>query len=359
MKTTLFLSVFFILSACALSTKNQPDGAFVKGVYGNPATLLDAGYSFDSLGMNAVFVRSISLNRVFYETARQQGCQVFVEFPTLNGKNFLEDHPEAWPINEKGEREPPADWFMGICPTHPGFKEYRANQLNNILNEFHVDGIFLDYLHWHAQFETPHPILPETCFCNRCIQQFEVYTDMEVQGGDIPLKASWILTHADKEWRAWRNSILNGWVKDMKTIVKSRQPEALLGVYYCAWYPEDHNGALYRTLGIDVNGLAGVADVLAPMLFHKMKDRPPVWVGQYLDWLESQTQAGEKGSPLVWPIVQAHNNPGIVTPGEFREVMLEGSKYPSSGVMMFSDASLIADPNKIEVMKDLYKNTLK
>ncbi|MFC4872040.1 hypothetical protein [Negadavirga shengliensis] len=347
------LLLLVIFSSCASSNK-KADRVFVKGVYGNPGSLLRAGYFFDSLGMNAVFVRSISLTPQFYETARQQGCQVFVEFPTLNGKDYLEDHPEAWPINEKGEQEPAADWFMGICPTHPGFKEHRANQLRNIMDEFDVDGVFLNYLHWHAQFETPYPILPETCFCNRCVRQFEMYADREVKGEDISQKADWILTHADKEWRDWRNSILNGWVQDMKDVVKSHQPEALLGVYYCAWYPENHHEALYRTLGIDVKGLARIADVLSPMLFHKMKDRPPVWVGQYLDWLESQTQAGKKGTPLVWPIVQAHNSPGIVSPGEFREVMLEGSKYPSSGIMMFSDVSLVEDPEKVEVMRDLY-----
>src|SRR5690606_37228223 len=79
---------------------------FVKGVYGNPATLLNAGYRFDSLGMNAVFVRSQSLNPQFYKTALDQGCQVYLEFPTLNGKPYLDDHPEAWPINEKGKKAP-------------------------------------------------------------------------------------------------------------------------------------------------------------------------------------------------------------------------------------------------------------
>jgi hypothetical protein len=39
--------------------------------------------------------------------------------------------------------------------------------------------------------------------------------------------------------------------------------------------------------------------------------------------------------------------------------MLEGSKYPSSGIMMFSDVSLVEDPEKVEVMMDLYTNGFK
>jgi hypothetical protein len=352
----LFLAVF---SACSPSGEKNDPQPFIRGVYGNPGTLLDAGYSFDSLGMNAVFVRSISLNREFFDLARQQGCRVYVEFPTLNGRNYLQDHPEAWPINEKGEQSPPADWFMGICPTHPGFREYRANQLEEILTGFDVDGIFLDYLHWHAQFETTEPILPETCFCDRCTDLFGKDLGRDIPGETKAEKAGWIMDNEDMQWRDWRNSILNGWVTGMGDIVRELRPQALLGVYYCSWYPADHDSALYRILGIDVPALAGLADVLSPMLFHKMKDRPARWVGEYIQWLDELTGAGEMGTPLVWPIVQAHNNPGVVTPEEFREVMLQGSSPPSSGIMMFSDQSLLQDPAKIEVMKELYFEVLR
>jgi hypothetical protein len=96
---------------------------------------------------------------------------------------------------------------MGICPTHPGFKEYRSNQLKAVLDEYQVDGIFLDYVHWHAQFETPNPILPETCFCDRCTSAFAAVIDTMIPGNTIPQKAEWILKNADPEWRKWRVGI--------------------------------------------------------------------------------------------------------------------------------------------------------
>ncbi|MCU0357370.1 MAG: family 10 glycosylhydrolase [Cyclobacteriaceae bacterium] len=345
--------------SCQPVQKEEATAPFVKGVYGNPATLLEAGYSFDSLGMNAVFVRSISLNRSFFDTAKKQGCRVFVEFPTLNGKEYLKDHPEAWPITETGAPAEPADWFMGICPTHEGFKAYRISQLQEILNEFDVDGIFLDYFHWHAQFETPEPILPETCFCDRCTSLFANDFGKEIPGTSIEEKASWILDHADADWRKWRNKQLNGWADAMHITLKQIKPNALLGVYYCAWYPEDFDGALYKTLGIDVTALAERADVLSPMLFHQLKDRPVSWVGEYLSWLDQEILAGSSGKPEIWPIVQAYNNPGIITPEEFREVMVQGSRPPATGIMMFSDVALVQEPGKVTVMKELYQTVLK
>jgi hypothetical protein len=337
---------------------HQPELSFVKGVYGNPGTLLEAGYRFDDLGLNAIFVRSISLNQTLFETARLQNVKVFVEFPTLLGRNYVEQHPEAWPIDKHGEKSPPADWFMGVCPTDPGFWEYRKTQLSEILELYDVDGIFLDYVHWHAQFETPEPILPETCFCDRCTALFAEDTGISVQGSDISGKAAWILENADTEWRDWRSRVLNGWVTGMKEIVKEMRPEALLGIFYCSWYPDDYDGALYRTLGIDIETFIEMADVLSPMLFHKMKDRPVSWVGEYTNWLGNLVDKSAENRPLIWPIVQAHDNPGEVTPDEFREVMMAGSGKPSSGIMMFSDRALLDNPDKIDVMLEHFNDII-
>jgi hypothetical protein len=77
-------------------------------------------------------------------------------------------------------------------------------------------------------------------------------------------------------------------------------------------------------------------------------------VGEYVVWLGKTIDVEKKGKPQIWAIVQSHNNPGIVSPEEFRKVMIEGSKAPASGIMMFSDQSLVEDPKKIEVMKELY-----
>ena len=381
MKTCLFIvSALFFINCSPKQEIQEEKKEFIKGVYGNPATLLNAGYRFDSLGMNAVFVRSISLNQDFYKTARAQGTKIFVEFPTLNGKEYLKEHPEAWPIDENGEQSPPADWFMGICPTHTGFKTHRSDQLKAILEEFEVDGIFLDYVHWHAQFETTEPILPETCFCDRCTSLFGKEIKKEIPGESIKQKASWILKNEDSSWRKWRADILNDWIGDMGKILKQYQPESKLGVFYCAWYPSDYDSALYRNLGIDPLALAEKADVLSPMLFHHMKERPASWVGEYVTWLGDYVVGGssfqtwtlprEESSALpakadldqfeyntlIWPIVQAHNSPGTVSPEEFHQVLMEGSKSPASGIMMFSAESIAQEPAKIEVLKKFYRH---
>ena len=355
MKNYLISIIVLLFFSNCNSPENDTEKTFIKGVYGDPGTLLDAGYNFDELGMNAIFVRSYSLDDELYNTAREQGCRIFVEFPVLLGRQFLESNPQCWPVENTGEPSPPADWFMGICPTCPDFKEDRRQHLVSILKRFEVDGIFLDYLHWHAQFETPDPILPETCFCDRCTGLFSEEYNIDIPGENIPDISEHILSFYEKEWRDWRSSVLTEWITDLKQILKSHQPESLLGLFYCAWYPGEYDSALYRILGIDINDFIREADVLSPMLFHHMKGRPVSWVGEHINWLDSLANTVSPGDkPAIWPIVQAHNTPAEVSPEEFREAMLQGISSPAGGIMMFSDRSLLDDPRKIEVMRELY-----
>ncbi|WP_242082917.1 hypothetical protein [Aestuariivivens sediminis] len=353
---TIGVTLLLILccGACKTGTSST-EKIFIKGVYGDPATLLQAGYTFNELGVNALFVRSYSLNDELYNAAREQGCKVFVEFPVLLGRQFIEDHPQCQPRDTTGQASPPADWFMGVCPTCPDFKADRRQHLKRLLNQFKVDGIFLDYLHWHAQFETPEPILPETCFCERCTALFSKKYKIEIPQGNSSDRSHHILSFHEREWRDWRRSILTDWIRDLKQILKSHQPESALGLFYCAWYPDEYDAALYRILGIDINDFAREADILAPMLFHHMTDRPVRWIGEYTTWLDSVCHAiRPEHKPEIWPIVQAHNTPGEVSPAEFREAMLQGRALPSSGIMMFSDRALLQDPRKLEIMKSLY-----
>jgi hypothetical protein len=55
----------------------------------------------------------------------------------------------------------------------------------------------MDYVHWHAQFEEPEPILPETCFCKNCIKSFEAAAGIDVPDRVTSEQADWILKMHD------------------------------------------------------------------------------------------------------------------------------------------------------------------
>ncbi|HPE74438.1 MAG TPA: hypothetical protein PLC80_00025 [Draconibacterium sp.] len=343
--------LIFVLVSCAQEPAQQIE---IRGIYGHPKPLWDKGYSLPDLGINAVFVHGGSIDSALMERAMSEGIKVYAEFATLNGKNYVETHPEAWAINEKGEQVEAASWFMGVCPTEPGFREYRFGQLHRLLNDYDISGVWMDYVHWHAQFEEPDPILPETCFCNHCLATFSKEKNLEIQGGSTAEKAQWILQNKDKEWRDWRCGVILDWSVRIRKVIDELKPGTLLGLYHCPWTDEEFDGARRRILGLDYDLLRDVFDVFSPMVYHARMGREPAWVEENIRWFCERLNIENGASPKVWPIVQAYNNPYTISSGEFETVLKGGLVEKSSGVMMFTTNAIAEDEEKIEVVKKLY-----
>jgi len=58
--------------------------------------------------------------------------------------------------------------------------------------------------------------------------------------------------------------------------------------------------------------------------------------------------------PKVWSIIQAHNDPNVISSEEFETVLKNGLSGCSSGVMMFTSYSVAEDEGKTATMKDVY-----
>jgi hypothetical protein len=349
----LFSLLLMILISCNSEPQQQVE---IKGIYGHPQPLWDKGYTLPELGVNAIFVHSGSINHEMMHRARSEGLKVYAEFATLNGKSYVEEHPEAWAINEKGEQVEAASWFMGVCPTEPGFRQYRFNLLRKLLSEYNIDGVWMDYVHWHAQFEEPEPILPETCFCEHCLASFSKDTGLEIPAGTTPQRAEWILKNHDPRWRDWRCKVILDWAVEIRNIINEMKPGTLLGIYHCPWTDEEFDGARRRILGLDYNLLHDFFDVFSPMVYHARMGREPGWVEENIAWFCNRMNIVTGGFPKVWPIVQAYNNPYIVSSSEFETVLKGSIASKTSGVMMFTTRAVADDVDKINVVKNVYLN---
>ena len=138
-RVALFLVLLALCSTCSVERKELKK-VEVRGVYGTPKPLWDKGYQLNELGVNAVFTHSGSINTEMAQRVKVEGAKLFAEFATLNGKNYVDKHPDAWVINEKGEKVAAASWFMGVCPNNAAFKQYRFDQLKQLLNDSECDG---------------------------------------------------------------------------------------------------------------------------------------------------------------------------------------------------------------------------
>jgi hypothetical protein len=328
----------------------------IRGAYGDPHPFWKTGARLSDYGVNAIFVRSQSLTPEAVARARAEGCRVYAEYATLNGNygDWVAKHPDAHPIDDSGKPAPKATWFMGVCPTNKGFREFRMNGLREMVRTLDVDGVWMDYLHWHAQFEDSYPVLLKTCFNDSCLAAFEAWSGLKVEGDTVPRKAAWVFKNAAKAWEDWRVSVLVDWAREFREIVKSVRPKALVGNFQAAWKDDDFWGARRRCLGLDFEPLAKHVDVFSPMPYHGVSGMPPEYVADYVEWfgrrLPIQTEAGK--FPQVWPIVQAND----VKADVFEKVLRGGLGGKSTGVMMFALEHVARDPEKMAAMKKVYES---
>jgi hypothetical protein len=137
-------------------------------------------------------------------------------------------------------------------------------------------------------------------------------------------------------------------------IINQEKPGALLGVYHCPWDDDDFTGARRRVLGLDYDMLRETVDVFSPMVYHGRMERSPEWVKENIEWFCKRLKIKADLYPKVWPIVQAHNDPGVISAKEFEKVLRYGSGSEATGIMMFTSNSVAEDVRKIEVMKKVY-----
>jgi hypothetical protein len=354
----IFISILMLYPVLGMAS--EPTGLTattqieIRGIYGSPNGFWKQDINLSELGVNSIFMHHHSITEEIMNRAGQEGLTVYAEFPTLNGKNYVQEHPDAWPINAQGEKAEQATWFMGVCPTNPEFKQFRMMELRKLLNTHDVKGVWMDYVHWHAQFEDPEPILPETCFCEDCLIRFQAAAGVDIPYGTTSEKASWILENRDPEWRKWRASVIAGWARDMKMIINQEKPGTLLGIYHCPWDDEEFNGARRRILGLDYGMLRDIADVFSPMVYHGRMERSAEWVGENIRWFTEKIDAQIDSYPKIWTIVQAADKPREISAEEFEQVLRNGAVGNATGVMMFTSNSVAQIPEKIQVMKKVY-----
>jgi hypothetical protein len=309
----------------------------VRGAYSSPKPFWDRGHRLDQFGIDAIFVHSGSISADLVRRARAEGARVFAEFATWNGRSAA---PEALPIGPDGKVSPKQTWFQGICPTHEPFLQARFAELEKLVTAHELDGVWLDYLHWHAQFEDPEPGLPETCFNPSCLERFRRDTGIQAAA---PAE---ILRRHEREWRDWRCSLVVDFARRCRAVLAKHAPKALLGNYHCAWRDDEHGGARRRILGLDVEALDQAFDVLSPMVYHGRSGRPVAWVRENVEWWSRRTRRAR-----IWPIVQAHQVPAA----EVEPALRGGLAGRASGVMMFTLGAVAEDPAKLDALKKVYR----
>jgi hypothetical protein len=332
----------------------------IRGIYGGiPTELFAQGYSLDDYGVNAIWIGSGSLTMEGIKLLKSQGARVFAEFNSLHEGSYLASHPDAAPIGADGAICPPPDGWQGVCPTHPGYRRYRMDAFRAALQNFEIDGVWLDYHHSHASWEQAVPNMPDTCFCARCLARFAFDTGLRLPAATATEVSHLLLTELWPKWVEWRCRVFTDWVREYRDIVNAVRPDALLGAFHCPWTEDDHNGALRQQLAIDLRAQAAYLDVFSIMPYHARFGHAsdPGWIARQIAWLGEHL--GIQGLPeerhRIWPIVQISDWGETVPAEHVAEVLENGTRSPATGVMVFAWGSLRGQSEKIKALGAYYR----
>lgn len=325
----------------------------ILGAYSSPQTFWDQGGTFPAYGINALFVHSSRVDASLVERASVQGAQVFAEFGTFRGDYLLERYPDIAPIGRDGLPIPRTERFLGACPSHPQAMLEKRRALRRLVSEQPVAGVWLDYLHFHCDFELPDPPLDQSCFCDRCLERFTRHTGLAPVGRTTASRAAWILETALDAWTDWKCDVTAAFAAWARAVLTEERPGARLGLYSAPWTDTEYGGALRTILGNDLAQLHAIVDVFSPMVYQAKCGRPPEWAETYTRWLTERVAAlnARRGRRVeVWPIVEAEG----ASPAELETVLRGALSGGATGVIFYALPYVAADPEKLAAVQRVY-----
>ena len=364
----LALGAAILLGGAATADEAEPEPGprpwvEIRGIYGGtPTQIFERGKTLEDYGVNAVWMGSGEVTREGVEKlkADHPGVKVYAEFNTMHETSFLRDHPDAAPIGPDGAKSPAPNGWQGICPTHPEYRRDRMTAFRATLEKAPIDGIWLDYHHAHASWEQAEPVLPDTCFCPRCLETFSKQTGVELPEGTTAEIARKLLGDERARWVQWRCDVFTDWVREFREILDETRPGILLGTFHCPWTEDERDGALKNKLAIDLKAQAPYLDVFSIMPYHARFGHVDdvAWISRQTEWLGQHL--GIRGVPgerhKIWPIVQLADWGEPVPTDQVRAVLDHGTRAPSTGAMVFLWSWLHPQWEKVEGMGRFYKS---
>jgi hypothetical protein len=130
--------------------------------------------------------------------------------------HMYDKHPEWAQVSPEGKpsikQTPPDIAWVPLCPNSP-FREYTVRALREIVENYEVDGVFLDMPQW---FTFPVGLV---CYCPYCREKFR-----RDCGAEIPTEPDW----SSAIWRdfvRWRYDVITDYIEDLSKTVRAVKPE--------------------------------------------------------------------------------------------------------------------------------------
>ena len=276
--------------------------------------------------------------------------RVFAEVGFFTGSEARwEEAPELRPVNSQGKPISKDEWYCGISPTIEWFRDKKIDVVKKTLENYDVDGIWLDFIRWPCHWEVLEPRIEQTSFDSVSLSAFENDTRIHIpEDFQTPEeRAAWILAHHLDTWTRWKCDVITEYVCELRRVVKSYGSDKILGLFGVPWRDSDFDGAITKVVGQDYRELGRLVDVLSPMVYHRMCGKDIRWIGEITSYVHEKG-----GGKPVWPVIQAMGDSSkSLNAHEFGQAMTTAlNAVGSEGLIIFTLAEAIEESKRNEMI---------
>ena len=293
------------------------------GVYGVPANV-----TFQDPGLRSVFIAPNKENIQFYH---DQKLKVFLTLNAFGGRSAWEKYPDSRPVTADGSLL--SGSYGGVCPTHFEWRQDRLQLLEKWLQDYRgeagISGVWLDFIRYPGSWEHPDVSFVDSCYCDRCLMLFQVEKGVTIPKGLSSSESSqWIYQNVASKWLLWKKEQITSFVREVRTLIDLHESgkKIKLGVFLVPWMQGEKNAAVTFLLGQDAKQISRYADILSPMVYHKMLKESPDWIRDITGYFSEITDR------QVWPIIQAENT----SAAEFEKTIDAVTYGGGDGILVYS-----------------------
>ena len=250
------------------------------------------------------------------------------------------------PVLATGGAKPQMEWYRGVVPTDTAHAIARLETIERVITDHDVDGLLLDFIrwpmHWELELRPGWPPPVDCSFDAATLADLRERTGLDVPDTDPVAAARWLHTHAPEAWQGYKAEVITRFVAE----VRQRTARAGLGTLAVTLVP-----VMPTWVGQDAAALSAHVDLVMPMLYHAILQRPAGWVRSEVNALHVATDAA------IAPILQVDSDGSAqdadwgapVSDDEFASCLHDTLAAGAAGAAMFTGSALL-DEGRLAVL---------
>ena len=297
-------------------------------------------------GIHGILFESDS--EMHFCAAKEQGLEAHRWIWTTNRgeKTLLDNHPEWYAINRKGEscsdKPPYVGYYRWLCPSREEVQQYIINDMKEQLNKDYIDGIHLDYVRfcdvvlpvnlWEKYDIVQIQELPEYdyCYCDVCKAKFKEWTGTDLDSIEYP--------DASLSWRLFRYNAITDLVNRISLEAKAKKKPITAAVFPT---PE------VARRNVRQDWINWNMDGIFPMIYHGFYKENVRWIGDAV-------AEGVRGIDGRFPLYAGIFLPDFANDKEVEAGMRYALENGASGISIFGKVT----DNILKILETVAKDVM-